>query len=72
MGPQPGSWGSSALEEAGTVSVDLNSLFLGEVFPAHPWKQVPHSPGQLPFAWRLTGMAGTLLWMRSPHNWPLH
>lgn len=59
MGPQPRSWGSSVLEEPGTVSVGLNSLFLGEVFPPLPGKQMPHSPGQLPFAWRLTGMAGT-------------
>lgn len=59
MGPQPRSWGSSVLEEAGTVSVGVNSLFLGEVFPPRPWKQMPHSPGQLPFAWRLMGMAGT-------------
>lgn len=72
MGPQPRSWGSSALEDAGTVSVGFNSLFLGEVFPPWPWEQMAHSPGQLLFAWRPARMAGTLLWVRSPHNWSLH
>lgn len=72
MAPQPKSWDSSAFEGAGTVSFPFNSLFWGKVFPPCPWKQMPHPPGKLPFAWRLRWIAGTPLWVMSLHKWPLH